>query len=240
MKQVMMEQLWNGMTIASDRSFPVGTDSMLLAQFLTLPRQAKIADFGSGCGTLGILLCAREGTCRVTGIELDEAAHNAALENISRNGLSGRLTSLHGDVRRIRELLPANSFDCVISNPPYFPPGSGKVSQTNAMARSEASLPLEDLCREAAYLLPTGGRFALVHRPERLCDLMFFLRTAGIEPKRIQFVRHRPGAPVCLVLLEGRRGGKPGLKYEPDFTEFHEDGTPTGEYRAVYHEGATL
>lgn len=236
----MTEQLWNGMTIDTQGSFPIGTDSMLLAHFLTLPREAKVADLGSGCGTLGILLCARDSGCRVTGIELEETAHRAAMDNIRRNGLEDRLASLHGDVCAIRSLLPANGFHCVVSNPPYFPGNSGKASSAHPMARSEAYLPLEALCRSAAYLLPTGGRFALVHRPERLCDLMFFLRTNGMEPKRLQFVRHCPGAPISLVLVEGRRGGKPGLQILPDFIEFSTEGTPTEEYRAVYHEGAML
>ena len=94
---------------------------------------------------------------------------------------------------------------------------------------------LEQLCAAAAWLLPDGGRFALVHRPERLCDLIFQMRSHRIEPKRIRFVRHTAASPVCLVLLEGRRGGRPGLSYEPDFIEFLPDGTETDAYRAAYH-----
>ena len=207
----------------------------MLSQFLTLPKQARVADLGSGCGTLGLLLCARDASCTVTGIELDPQAHNLALENIAQNGLK-RLTSLHGDVRKIRELLPAGQFDCVISNPPYFPVHSGKAA--NAF-RSELTLTLSQLCQSAAWLLPSGGRFALVHRPERLCDIFWELRSHQMEPKRLQFVRHSATSPVCLVLIEARRGGNPGLSYLPDFIEFHPDGTETEAYRAAYHRGDT-
>lgn len=237
----MVETLWNGITMEqADGSFRLGTDSVLLSQFLSVPQKAKIADLGAGCGTLGLLLCANDSSCSVTGVELDEKAHLAALGNIRCNALQERLISLHGDVREIRTLLPANSFDCVISNPPYFPEGSGKVSEQLAMARSEAFLPLDALCKAAAYLLPTGGRFALVHRPERLCDLICTLRENGLEPKRIQFVRHTAQSPVCLVLLEARRGGKSGLSYLPDFIEFTPDGAETADYRAAYHRGEAL
>lgn len=219
-------------------TFPLGTDSVLLAHFLHLPARAKVADLGSGCGTLGLLLCARAADCTVTGIELEEAAHAAAMKNIEINKLSSRLRSLRGDVGQIRSLLPAASFDCVISNPPYFPPGSGKLSKTLAGARSEQSLSPEMLCAAAAYLLPSGGRFALVHRPERLCDVFCALRGAGLEPKRLQFVRHKQASPPCLILVEARRGGKPALTCEPDFIEFEDDGRETAQYRAAYHRSA--
>ena len=172
----------------------------------------------------------------MTGIELDDAAYAMGLENLTLNS-QPQLNLIQGDVRQIRQLLPAGSFDCVISNPPYFPVGSGKAA--NAY-RSELTLTLRELCEAAAWLLPSGGTFALVHRPERLCDLFWELRSHGMEPKRIQFVRHKADAPVCLVLVEGRRGGKPGLTYLPDFIEFHSDGSETDDYRAAYHRGESL
>lgn len=223
--------------IQPEGGFRLGTDSVLLAQFLTLPKQAKIADLGSGCGTLGLLLCANHPDCAVTGVEIDGTAHELAQENIAANGLQGRLSSIHGDVRAIRTLFPAGGFSCVISNPPYFPVGSGKVSKESAAARSEETLSLNELCAAAAYLLPSGGRLALVHRPERLCDIFCAMRENGLEPKRIRFVRHTANSPVCLVLIEARRGGRPGLSYLPDFCEFTPDGAETDDYRAAYHRG---
>lgn len=228
-----MEELWNDIFLRQG-SFRLGTDSVLLSQFITLPKHAKIADLGAGCGTLGLLLCARERDCSIVGVEIDEEAHQLARKNIEQNALQERMSSLCGDVRNIRELLPANSFDCVISNPPYFPVCSGKIANA---ARSEVTLDLSQLCQAAAWLLPSSGRFALVHRPERLCDIFCTLRENGMEPKRVQFVRHKADAPICLVLIEARRGGKPGLIYEPDFIEFHADGTPTERYRAAYRLG---
>lgn len=208
------ERLENGMTLRHD-AFPLGTDSLLLARFATLPAGARVADLGSGCGTLGVLLCAAHPDCTVTGVELDAAAHALALENIRENGLQARLTALHGDVRQLRALLPAASFDCVVANPPYFSVGSGKQAASVPSARSEQTLPLDALCAAAAWLLRHGGRFFLVHRAERLCDLLCALRAAGLEPKRLRPVRSGAGA-ARLVLLEGRRGGRPGLTLEPD------------------------
>jgi tRNA1Val (adenine37-N6)-methyltransferase len=230
----MKETLWNGIMMKQG-PFRLGTDSVLLSHFLTLPPKARVADLGAGCGTIGLLLSARDRSCTVTGIELDETAWSLGQENIALNGLE-TVKLLQGDVRQIRELLPVGSFDCVVSNPPYFPVGSGKAA--NAY-RSELTLNLRELCAAADWLLPTGGRFALVHRPERLCDLIWELRSHRIEPKRIQFVRHNAQAPVCLVLIEGRKNAGAGLQYLPDLIEFHPDGTETEEYRAAYHRGET-
>lgn len=237
----MEEILGNGLRLRmGEESFPLGTDSVLLASFADLPKNARVADLGSGCGTLGLLLCARREDCSVCGVELSKEAHEQAIKNIEENRLSHRMKSHLADVRSIGAVFPAGSFDCVISNPPYFPVGSGKVSEKHAAFRSEESLCLKELCAAAAWLLPSSGRFFLVHRPERLCDVVFELRQAALEPKRLQFVRHRPNAPYCLMLIEARRGGKPGLKYEPDLIEFDESGKATKAYLAAYHTGGSL
>ncbi len=228
------------MRLRQEAAFPLGTDSVLLADFITLPRRARVVDLGSGGGTLGVLLCARAADCCVTGVELRASAHRLAQENIALNALGTRMRALLGDVRDCRRLLPAGSADCVISNPPYFAASSGKTSAAAAEARAETSLSLAELCCAAAWLLPTGGRFALVYRPERLCDLFCALRAHRLEPKRLRFVRHRADSPVSLLLLEARRGGKPGLQLLPDFVQFEADGAQTAAYRAAYHRGECL
>ena len=212
----MEHDLWNGLRLRiPEGEVPLVADSLLLADFLTLPPRARVADLGAGCGTLGVLLCARDPSCTVAGIELRPEACRAAQENVRINGLEERLTVLEGDVRRIRTLLPAGDFSCVIANPPYFPVGSGKAGRNSAVARTEQCLTLAELCAATAWLLPPGGRFALVHRAERLCDLLCALRACGLEPKRLKAVAHGPGHPPSCVLVEGVRQGRPGLEWIP-------------------------
>ncbi len=228
-----MEQLYNGYTLElCPGSFPLSTDSMALAHFARLPRAARVLDLGSGCGTLGVLLCAGNPGCTVTGIEQDKAAHQAALDNIRRNELMHRLQSICADLRDAPSLLAPGSFDVCISNPPYFP--GGPASKLLPLARREDMCTLEELMATAAWALKFGGDFYLVHRPERLAELMHQACRVQLEPKRLCLLRHRPDGPVSLLLLQCRKGGKPGLILE-ELCLHNADGSPSQAYQQIYH-----
>jgi len=228
-----MEILHNGFTIDfPGGAFPLSTDSIVLADFVRLPKNARVLDLGSGCGTLGLLLCAKDPGCSVWGIELSEDAHKAALDNIARNALTDRLFSVCGDLRHMPEALRDLQFHCVISNPPYF--SGGKTSTKTPMARQDDCCCLPDLFRAAARQLRYGGDFYLVHKPERLAELMVQACNHGMEPKLLTLVRHKPGANPGMILLQCRKGGKPGLRLE-ELILFTSDGAPTRDYRRIYH-----
>jgi tRNA1(Val) A37 N6-methylase TrmN6 len=152
------------------------------------------------------------------------------------NNIADRFTVRRGDLRQIRDLLPGGSFDLVVCNPPYYPPQSGRMAEDNAIrtARSEVNCTLEDICQAAAYLLRWGGSFCIVHKPERLTDVLDAMRRHGCEPKRLRLVcTHSEHAP-SLLLVEGRRGGKPGLSIEPPLILQTSNGKPTPEVDTIY------
>ena len=228
-----MEQLPNGFTLTLEKGcFPLSTDSMVLAHFVNLPKNARVLDLGSGCGTLGLLLCARDAHCKVTGIELDTSAHLCARENILRNGVDSRIESICADLRQLPRQIAPGSFSLCISNPPYF--SSGPASREMPLARREDFCDLQELMRSAAWALKYGGDFYLVHRPERLGDIIARAAEAGMEAKRLLLVRHRPESPISIIALQLRKGGKPGLKIQEDCL-FSEADTPTAFYKSVYH-----
>lgn len=228
-----MEYLHNGFTLdVHPGVFPFSTDSMVLAHFARLPKNARVLDLGAGSGCLGLLLCAKDAGCTVTGIELDETAHRCAGENILRNSLESRMSVLHADLKDTPSLVSAGSFHCVISNPPYF--GGGPASRTLHTARQEENCCLSDVFAAAQWALQFGGDLFLVHRPDRLAEMVHLACTHQMEPKRICLFRHRPELPISLVLLACKKGGKPGLKWE-EITLYHSDGTPTRDYRDIYH-----
>ena len=233
----MVEELWGGIRMQySAGQFQLSTDSMVLADFCR-DAGGRGLDLGCGCGTLGLLLLGSGAAGSVCGIEIQPEAARQAEENARRNGLADRFSVVCGDLRQAHAQIPAGSFDFAVSNPPYYPPGSGRLRKEDSLslARSELCCPLDALCAAAARALRWGGRLYLVHKPERLADLMVFLRAARLEPKRIRFVRHRAGSSVNLVLIESRLGGRPGLQYEPDLFLYEQTGELSAEGRRIYH-----
>ena len=228
-----MELLPKGFTLTlCQGAFPLSTDSMVLSHFVRLPKNADVLDLGAGCGTLGLLLCSKDDHCHVTGIELDENAHLEALENIRRNDLSARMESICADLRSVSERFSPGSFSCCVSNPPYF--SGGAASKTLANARQEGCCTPEDLFRCGASVLKFGGDFFLVHKPERLAELISTSVKYQLEAKRLCLVRHTEHAPVNLILLQLRKGAKPGLLWE-EIVLHHADGSPTPVYKEIYH-----
>ena len=229
----MMEFLPNGFTLEVPAgAFPLSTDSMVLSHFVRLSKNARVLDLGSGCSTLGLLLCAQNETCAVTGLEIDENAHLAALSNIQRNALASRMESICADLRSVSRRFSPGSFDVCVSNPPYF--SGGPASKHTPLARREDLCSARELMAAAAPALKYGGDFFLVHRPERLAEIIRRGAENHLEAKRLGLLRHREDSPVSLILLQLRKGGKPGLTME-DWVLHHRDGTPTPLYRQIYH-----
>lgn len=228
-----MEQLHNGYTLELCKgAFPLSTDSIALSGFARLPRNANVLDLGSGCGTLGLLLCAKDDNCTVTGIELDAQAHAMALQNAEANDIKPRLTSICADIRTVPTFLKPGSFSCCISNPPYF--SAGPASKTVPLARRDDLCSMRELFVAAAWSLKFGGDFFLVHRPERLAEIFACAAKTGLEPKRLQLLRHRQDGPVSMVLICCRKGAKPGLRWEE--AALHDtQGLPTNYYKELYH-----
>lgn len=211
------ETLWpGGARLLYDTAlFPPGTDSFALGYFAAPDRRARVCDLGCGTGLLGALLLSRRPELRLYNVEISPRALALCEQTFAANGWQGEFFC--GDLRERSAMPGAGTMDYVLSNPPYFRAGSGAPSPDPARqsARSEQSCTLQEVCAAAGYLLRWGGRFALVHRPERLTDALCALRGAGMEPKRLRFVCPRTEAAPSIVLLEARRGGKSGLTIEP-------------------------
>lgn len=222
--------------VYDDVHFRPGTDSFVLSSLPRLKPGWRVCDLGCGTGLLSLLLLQRQPQLQVTGVELQPQAAELCRRAAAENQLGDRLCTITGDLRKIRSLLPAGSFDLVVCNPPYYPPGSGKVSAAAPLrdARSEHGCTLEEVCAAAAYLLRWGGSFCLVHKPERMADVLCALRASSLEAKRLRMVSCRAGLAPSLVLAEGRRGGRPGLQVEPPLILETPEGMPTKEADAIY------
>jgi len=241
----MIDEIWPGGPRfgESEGVFRVGTDSVLLAHFAkrTQIKKKKLAvDLGCGSGVISILLAWDDPELLVDGVEVQPGASRLASENARLNGLEGRITIIEGDLRRHRAFLRSGAYDLALANPPYYPSGSGKSpsSGSSAVSRGEGLCTLEDVCAAAGYLTRWGGSFMLVHKPERLADVFRAMGGAGFEPKRIRFVQHKRSSPPSLVLVEGRRGGRPSLSVQAPLVLANDDGSDSDEARAVYRRPA--
>ena len=230
------EQLWpEGPVFRQAAHFPLGTDTVLLADFIRCDGYRRGIDLGCASGALMLLLLTRTPRLHMTGLELDADAAERARENMAANALDGRSEVMTGDLRAHRGLFPAGSFDLVAANPPYYAVGSGFVSTdpARAAARGEFTCTLAELCQAAAFLCRTGGSVCLVHKPERLAELFCTLTAVGIEPKRLRPVCRQATSPPSLVLVEGRRGGRPGLVIEAPLLLQDPDGSESAELRRI-------
>lgn len=214
---VKSDRLWDGGPVFyfDAALFPPTTASFALGWFARPRRGDAVCGLGCGAGMIETLLCARDPSLRVVGVEQDENALALMRRTFGENGWDAALRA--GDLRETSALPGAGSMDYCVCNPPYFPVGGGKRAKGEARqnAREETLCTLEDVCAAAKRVLRHGGGFALVHRPERLTDLLCALRAHGMEPKRLRFVVQSPVAAPTLALVEAKRGGRPGLRVEP-------------------------
>ena len=232
-------ELWAGGPCYEGES--VQTDALSLCSFAEPPRRGRGADLGCGCGILMLLLCWEYPDIGMDGVELRADALRAAEENFKRNGLSGRCRVFEGDLRHTP--LGKNTYDFIVTNPPYFAPGAGAASPDGEreLSRRE-SADLTELCTAAAGLLKSGGRFFAVYTASRLPELLSAMEGAGLTPKRLRCVQHDIRHAPSLVLCEGRKGGRSGVKWEPTLLLRNEDGSESAESLRMTHweKGVTL
>lgn len=230
-----MTELWKGgPRYEGGGEFPITTDSVLLADFVRA-KPGRAVELCSGAGLISLLLLTREPRLSLDCAELDPAASAAAERNFAENRLGESVRALCLDIRAHRAALPHAAYGLAVCNPPYFAEGSGRASESMAVARSEAGCTLAEVVAAAAWCLRTGGAFCLVHRPERLAELLSLMVGAGLEPKRLRLVQHRLEKPPSLVLVEGRKGARPGLEVLPALILTGPDGQDTAEVRRIYH-----
>lgn len=225
--------------IQNPDAFCFGMDAILLAHFARVNEGDWVIDLGTGCGVMPILLSGHSKGEKFIGLELQETMVDMANRSVLLNDLQERVQILSFDAR-IDGLLQAGGreADLLLANPPYYPVEAALIGDNieKAMARMELTATLEDFVSATSRLVRNGGRVAFVHRAERLLDLMSLMRQYHIEPKRLQIVQARPQKAPHLILIEGRKLGKAGLKLLPTLLLYGEDGKATEDLKRIYEE----
>ena len=217
--------------------FLFSLDSVLLANFVTLKlTDKKIIDFCSGNGPVPMLMSLRT-KARIFGVEIQKYIYDMGLDSIKENKLDGQIEFINEDIKKLDRVYKAEEFDVVTCNPPYFKYKDGSLindDKSKSIARHEVMIKLEDTLKMASYLLKNNGTFALVHRPERLIEIINLFQKYGIEPKKIQFVYPKIGKEANILLIEGIKNGKSGLKILEPLIVHDENGKYVPQVRKMF------
>ena len=224
--------------VAVDDVHRFGTDAMLLSHFSMPCVGESVCELGTGCGAIALRLAAGGRPSSVHGVDIQPAAIRLAQRGVDRFAGEPKPTFAVGDWRDPRSIAPAGAFHRVVCNPPYFPAGSGPTNadEASTIARHEQADTLDSLCIAAAWLLRSGGRFFLCHRPERLSDVLSALTAHHLEPKRLQAVQKRADTAPWLFLLEAKKDARSGLTWLPPLVLYTDEGEPTPALREIYRE----
>lgn len=217
--------------------FCFGVDAVLLSHFVQVAKNSNVIDLGTGTGIIAILLAAKREPRKVTGLEIQPEIAEMAARSVQLNGLEDRVEIVQGDIKEAAKRFGASSFDAVVSNPPYIGRGGGLLNpaDTKAISRHEILCTLEDVVSAAAELLRPGGKFSMVHRPQRLADIICRMRNNAIEPKYLRFVHPSPGKKPNLLLISGTRNGNPELKIQEPLYIYDSDGNYSKEINEIYN-----
>lgn len=220
--------------IQNSNKFSYGTDAIFLSEFAR--GKGKIVELGTGTGIIPIRVMGRKNPEKIYAIEIQEEMANMAKRSVKLNKLEEKIQVLNLDFREIESKFPKASIDEVISNPPYIKKGSGikNKSDTFTISRHEVHGDIEDLIKAAEYLLKPKGRLFLVHRPDRLVDIFYYMRKYKIEPKTIKFVRPSKDKVPNLVLIEGIKFAKAELRILEDLIVYS-NGEYTEEIGEIYY-----
>lgn len=227
----------NGYKIIQKKgAFCFGMDAVLLSGFAVVKEGETAVDLGTGTGIIPILLEAKTAGRHFTGLEIQPEMADMASRSVRYNHLENKIEIITGDIREAQTIFGGASFDVVTSNPPYMNQNHGLTNpdQAKAIARHEILCTLEDVVRQASWLLRPGGRFYMVHRPSRITGIFAAMARYKLEPKRMKFVHPYVDKDANMVLIEAFRGGRSMMKLEAPIIVYQSPGVYTDEIYDIY------
>ena len=220
--------------LQDDDGYLFSADSVLLANLAKIGKDDTVLDLGSGSGVMSILVSVKKGAKKVVGVEIDSCIADMSRRSVKMNHLDDKIEIVTGDVKDVKALLTAGSFDKAICNPPYFGGDDGleKTSQ-RAVARKQGDFILYDFVFAASYALKNGGDFFIVYKADRLVELITTLHQNGLEPKHITYVYPKLSKGVDTVIISAKKGGKLGLQ-SSTLILMDEEGKYTEKVKELY------
>ena len=229
---------YKGLKIIQDKNgFCFGVDSVLLADFAkNIKKNRVVVDIGTGTGIIGLLLCKKTNLQKIYGVEIQKEVAEMAKRSIEMNHLEDKFEIINCDIQDIFAFLEPNSVDCVVTNPPYKKVNTGlkNEEEKQMISRHEVKCTLEDIVEKSSKLLKEKGEFFMVHRAERLVDIMCVLRKYRLEPKIVRFVHPKQKEKPNLILVKAIKFANPFLKIDKPLVIYEENGIYTEEINRIY------
>lgn len=225
--------------IQNKKGFCFGIDSVLLSDFAKdIKKDSKVLDLGTGTGIISILLCGKTKLKEIIGVEIQEEVCDMAKRSSILNNLQDRFKVINEDLRKICNKFPANSFDAIVTNPPYKKENTGLINENDVqkISRHEVMCNIEDIAKVSSKLLNSNCSIYMVHRPDRIIDIIEALRKYKLEPKKIRFVYPKINKEPNLVLIKATKNGRSFLKVEKPLIVYNEDGSYTNEILEIYNK----
>ena len=217
--------------------FSFSLDSVLLANFVNINKKvSNILDIGTGNAPIPMLLTYRT-KAKIYGVEIQKEIYDLGVLSVNENSMDKQITLINDDARNVNNLFSSDFFDVITCNPPYFNTSNSFFENDNsikAIARHEKYLNLNDIFMVSKKILKTGGRLALVHRTERLIEILDIMKNYGFIAKKIRFIYPKVGKNSDLMLIECVKGGKTGLKMLSPLFVYDEDGNYVDEIKNMF------
>ena len=223
--------------IQNKDGFCFGVDSVLLSDFAKkIKKNATVVDIGTGTGIVGLLLCKKTELSKIYGIEIQKNVAEMAKRSVELNSLQDKFEIINCDINHVFEYLESNSIDSIVTNPPYKKVNTGvkNEDEKQMISRHEVKCTLEDIIEKSSKLLKDRGEFYMVHRAERLVDIMCILRKYRLEPKNIRFVHSKANEKPNLILVKAVKYANEFLKIDKPLVIYDENGEYTEEINEIY------
>lgn len=225
--------------IQNTKGFCFGIDSVLLSDFAKrIKKNSIVVDIGTGTGIISILLSAKTELAKIYGVEIQDEVANMAKRSVSLNNLDDKIEIINTNIKDIFNFLEPNKIDVIVTNPPYMKLNTGAQNEEKKklISRHEVECTLEDIIRISYRLLKSNGEFYMVHRAERIVDILYYLRMYKLEPKVLRFIQPKEGKEPNLVLIKAVKNAGYQLTLEKPLIVYNNDGTYTNEILEIYNK----